>query len=237
MSDETKLSEAEVGQRIVAGMLLVRDLFNELNTLFRLIVQGLNASAVEIRPFSAKGFVLPKTWRGAVAADRFLKTELGFVADVGTDSGEEADEPADDDGEIDEVESENDTVRIAITPDRQFLGVRAIVLDPSAANGSNFSPCIVAAVFSNLTRTPTGKKLKRQGEVQDSFKVKRAALKRLVKKCDPSLTVESQISCRLTGAQLGATVLSVVSKPLASFDSEAAVNEFVAKLVEMVENG
>ena len=158
---------------------------------------------------------------------------MGLIGEFEVDGSDDLDEDVED---IDDGESENDKVQVAITSNSLFLAVRALVFDPNAAKGNDFSPCIVAAVFSNLTRTPNRKKAKQHGEVQSSFKLKRAVLKRLTKRCAPSLAAGSQISCRSTGAQLGATVVSVVSKPLASFDSEAAVNEFVAKLVEMVES-
>ena len=167
MADENQLSEDEVSRRIVAGMSLVHHLYNESYTLFRLIMQGLDASDADVGSFGGKGFILPKARKGTVVADRFLKTDMGFIAEIGAVGPDEPDDLGEDEEDIDDGDGENDKAQVDVTPDSQFLGVRGIFFDPSA--GADFTPCVVAAVFSKLIRTSNVKASKQQQEQQKKF--------------------------------------------------------------------
>jgi hypothetical protein len=235
MNTEQKLTPEEIGRRITAGMGLVYDLFKEMNSLFRLITQGVVSSEIEIRPMGPKAFMLPRAKKGASIADRFVRTDMGWVAAIGesaSDEPEEDEEPEDDtDGGDDEV----DNASVLISPDSQFLGVRAVLFDPASPQES--VPVLVAAILSSLSLRRTGKKAKKIEKNGDlsSFQVKRTALKRLVKQLNRGVQRNKSVTAHIVGGELTAKVAGVEIAALGDFDSEQKVSAFVEKVVGLVE--
>ena len=236
MSDQESLSPEEISRRITAGMGLVYDLFKELHSLFRMIYQGLRDSEADLHVIPWKMFMLPRNKKGTTIADRFLHIDMGLLAELGVSASLESEDDLDTADESEEIDVETDKTAVAITPDSQYLAVRAVVYDPSVP-ADKFTPALVAVVFSSITRQPLGKKAKAGGEtgIQDSFQLKRTILKRLIKQLQPSLKPGQTISARVTKALLGAKVVTVEVVPLGEFNSQEKVSEFVDRLVTMAE--
>jgi hypothetical protein len=237
MSADETIAPDEIARRITTGMGLVYDLFNEMNSFFRLLVQGLEAADAGIHPRGPKGFLLPKRRQRANPADRFVKTDMGLFAEiggvVGDDSSEEESDDLESESEEDE-EPEMDKASISITPESRFLGVRAILYEPSKSQSTPFTPVVVAALLTSATRA-RGKKQK-FSKPETAFQVKRGAFRRLVKELHPVLEPQQQISRRVPGQILSATITAREVLPLAHFDSEDKVNDFIETLVQMAES-
>jgi hypothetical protein len=237
MSEE-ELSAEEISRRIVTGMGLVYDLFKELHSLFRLIAQGLENSDADIQPQGPKGYILPRGKKGITVADRFLKTDMGLLVAIGVPG---SDEPDDDDisdevSDDDEQEAEKDTATVAISADTQYLGIRAILFDPQAKDPAKFQPVLVAGIMGSLTKEPRGGKKKAAGKKSETkFQIRRAAVKMLVKQLPGNAQPGLSLSARVRGAVLNAELGSVHVTPLAEITTEEKVNEFVNRLVSMVE--
>jgi hypothetical protein len=235
MTNEPKLSPEEISKRITTGMGLVYDLFNEMNSLLRLIAQGLESSESDIRPF-ARAFMMPKEYKGATPADSYIKTDMGFMATIGgTELSELSEE--DDNTEEDSDTDSGDKKKIQVNLNTQILGVRAILYDTQATADGDFQPTLVACVLSSFTLTPRGKKAKIQGAAAtDSFETKRGNMRRLLKHVPPELSPKMQVTARIVGWELSAVVTAFERRLLAEFDSEEQVNGYIEKLIEMVEN-
>ena len=229
------LALEEVGGRLTVGLLQVYDLFGELNDLFRLMHQTLKESDADIHPLSSKGFLLPKS-RKTKPADRFMKTDMGLLAEIGNDDADDEDEEdgvdADEPDEEGAEAVEGYKTLIAITPERRFLGVRAILIDPK--DGA-LEPTVVAGIFGSLTLTPR-ENGKVASTMQSRFDLRRAALKRLVKRLGPGLAGRTD-SYKVKQGKLAWTIAAQRSQPLASFGAKADVDRFVERIVEMVAEG
>ena len=84
MNTEEKLNPEEISKRIVTGMGMVYDLFNELNVFFRSVLDALQSSDLDLLPIKRR-FILPKpkTRRLTTAADDYVKMDMGFIAEIG----------------------------------------------------------------------------------------------------------------------------------------------------------
>lgn len=236
MNKEKELSHDEVSRRIVAGMGLVYDLFNEMNSFFRMLVEALESSDLDLFFFRRK-FVLPKTKKSKLLspADAYIKRDMGFVAQIG--AGEDLDDESLD--MMDDEDIEVDKKGIQITPDSQFLGVRAILYEPEAIKTDSFDPYVVGAVLSSITRSPKGKSQKEAGGVakkREKFQLKRSGrIYRGLIQLDATTKKGHEISWGIQKYKISATVSGVVAKPLVEFDTEEKFNEFVESLINLAE--
>lgn len=235
MKTEEKLTAEEVGQRITAGMGLVYDLFKELNSLFRLIAAGLRDSEADIQLMGPKAFVLPRAKKGTGVADQYVCTDMGLLAEIGGTPSDEPDDNPDVEEETDDADVETDNTVVSITPDSQYLCIRAVLYNPDVPT-EKFVPSLIAVVLSSLVRQTKGKKKGAgEGGTQTAFKLRRPALKKLVKQLDCSLKPDQRIAARIVGSELTAEVTAVEIVPLGDFTSEQRVSLFVDSLLKMVE--
>ena len=236
MNTEEKLSHSETSERIVAGMGLVYDLFNEMNSFFRMLVEALQSSDLDLLLIKQK-FILPKTKKRRLLrpADDYVKRDMGFVAQIG--AAGDLDDEAIDVLENDDIEA--DKKGIQITPDSQFLAVRAILYDPEAAQSDSFEPYVVGAILSSLNQSPRGKAAKPTGgkvKKQKKFHIARSGrIIRAIVQLDPSLKKDQEISWLIPKYKISATVSDIVAKPLVEFDTEEKFNEFVESLINFAE--
>lgn len=234
--NEEQLSSEEISRRITTGMGLVYDLFKEMHSLFRLIAQGLENSDADVQPQGPKGYILPRGKKGVTVADRFLKTDMGLLVALGVAGSDEAEDESDDVADDDEQEAEKDTAAVAITPDTQYLGIRAILFDPQAADPGKFQPVLVAGIMGSMSKEPRGGKKKAGGKVPETkFQIRRTAVKMLVKQLPPDAKTGLSITARVRGAILKAQLSSVNVTPLAEITTEEELNELVDQLVAMIE--
>jgi len=236
MNTEEKLSHREISERIVAGMGFVYDLFNEMSSFFRMLIDVLQSSDLDLLLLK-KRLILPKPRdrRLTSSADEYVKRDMGFIAQIGV-GGDEDDESVD---ILENEDIEADQKGIKITPDSQFLAVRAILYDPEAAKKDSFKPFVVAAVLTTLNRFPKGKALKAAGDKakkQKKFDLKnRRYIYRAIIQLDPSLKKGQEISWGIPKYKITATVNSIVANPLVEFDTEEKFNEFVESLINLAE--
>ena len=234
MSDEQTLTHAEISRRIVTGMGLVYELYNELNGLLRMILEGLMRSDLETDVVKALVFRLPlPRGKALTPADSTLLLDRGFIMELGV-AGAEDEEAEAEDQEIEDEDSEVEKTGKGreIDPDSEFLAIRAVLYNPAKAKNKDFTPAIVGAILSDLKRVAKGK-FGRGKKPAEKFQAQRAHLFRLLKSLDPGAAQGDTISCRIPKYDLLATVTSIQSRPLAEFDSEDAVNGFVKELVAM----
>ena len=234
---DNQLPPAEVSRRIVAGMGFVYDLFQEMNVLFRLLHQGLQEAEAGIHVHAGKGYQLRRGKAHITAADRYLRTDMGFLASIAPTAADTVDqeavsvaEVADDAAEEDE-EDEVDRATVAITSSTQFLGLRAVLYDRSVSAPLDFQPVIVAAVLDGFGRY----KKAAPGTVESDFTVKRSYPKRLVKDLLPGIAKGEVLTTRIPGHYMRGRISAVHQAPLAAFTSEASVQEFIDRVAEMVE--
>ncbi len=227
---KTALPPEEISRRIRLAMQQAHSVFEELNDLFRHISQALKESDADINPHGGKWFMLPKDRKAFRATDRYVKRDMGFVAEVGVIEPEEIDDEVDDadEGE-DDADAQDDKKTVEVTPDKQFIGIRAILL---GTKDSELEPVLIAALFGQVTVTP-----RRQGSQppQLTFKLKRNALKKFAKGLSPTDRTGQSVSHRVSQGDLSATMLAWHSQPLAGFASMEDVNRFVKRVLEMVE--
>lgn len=234
MNTDEKLSREEIAKRIVTGMGMVYDLFNEMNSFFRSVLDALESSGLDILPIK-KRFILPKPKKRRLktAADDYLKTDMGFIAVLGIGAMEDED-TADDE---EERETELEKKGILISPDSQFLAVRAILYNPEQVKTGSFAPFVVGVLLSSVVRSP---KKKPEGKVkkETKFRLKKSGgLLRSMEQLEPSLERGKEISWMSSKYILTASVTNVVKISLVDFDTEDSFNAFIEKLVAMVENG
>jgi len=235
MSEEQLPSE-EISRRITTGMGLVYDLFKEMHSLFRLVAQGLENSDADVQPQGPKGYILPRGKKGVTVADRFLKTDMGLLVAIGAAGPDESEDDSDNAADDDEQETEKDTATVAIAPDTQYLGIRAILFDPQFSDPEKFQPMLVAGIMGSMTKEPRGGKKKASGKKPETkFQIRRAAVKMLVKQLPTNAQTGQSITARVRGAILNAQLGNVHVTPLAEITTEQKVNEFVERLVAMVE--
>ena len=236
MNTEEKLSHSEISERIVAGMGLVYDLFNEMNSFFRMLVEALQSSDLDLLLLNRR-YILPKTRKRRLLrpADYYVKRDVGFIAQIGA-GGDLDDEVID---ILEDEEIEVDKKGIKITPDSQFLAVRAILYDPEAAQTDSFEPYVVGAILSSLNQSPRGKAAKPPGgqvKKQKKFHISRSGrIVRAIVQLDPSLKKGQEISWFIPKFKISATVSDIVAKPLVEFDTEPKFNEFVESLINLAE--
>lgn len=229
MSRKEKLSHKEISERIVAGMGLVYDLFNEMNSLFRMFIDSLQSSDLDLLILKRR-FLLPKPKerRLYTVADDYIKRDMGFIAQVGA-GGDEDDEPVD---LLDDEDLEINRKGIQITPDTQFLAVRAILYDPEAVKDDSFEPYIIGALLSSLNQSPRGK-----AERKNKFHLKRSGrLFRAMIQLNSTLKKGQEISWVIPKYKLSATVSGIVIRPVVEFDTEEVFNEFIESITNLVEN-
>ena len=189
--------------------------------------QGLENSDADLWPHSHKDFLLPR-------GNRYLKTEMGLLATIGLSGGDDSedDEVSDDD----DSEEETDTRKIAITPESQFLGVRAILFDPQAADPAGFQPILVAGIMGLMSKGPRGGKKKGAGKkTETEFSIRRNVIKKLLKQFGVDAKTGQIITAVVPRAVLNAELTRVFVTPLAEITTEDRVNDFVDRLVAMTE--
>jgi hypothetical protein len=237
------LTPDEIAERITIGMRLVYDLFNEMNSFFHLVAEGLRVSGLGIRPFTSSGVRLPRVRAGRTFADRFVSTDMGLLAEISPAADDVDDEEADEEGEdlnedeeLGEDEEVLDQAELRISPDSQYLMIRAILLDPTQAM-DKFRPEVVAGKLSSITRRRSGKKAraKEKAAVEREFEMKGSALKKFTRKLKPETKAKTDLSCRISPWEWSAKITAVEHLPLAEVDSEQKVAEFVERLLKMAE--
>jgi len=234
MNTDEKLSREEIAERIVTGMGMVYDLFNEMNSFFRSVLDALESSELDVLPIK-KRFILPKPRNRSLktAADDYLKIDMGFIALLGVGGLEDEDTVEDEEDGETELEKKG----ILINPDSQFLAVRAILYNPKQVKTGSFDPFVVGALLSSLVRSP---RKKSEGKVKkdEDFRLKKSGqLFRSMGQLEPSLEIGNEISWMIPKYILTASVTGVVKSPLVNFDTEENFNAFIEKLIAMVENG
>lgn len=235
MSNE-QLSSEEISRRITTGMGLVYDLFKEMHSLFRLISQGLENSAADVQPQGPKGYILPRGKKGTTVADRFIKTDMGLLVAIGLAAIDEPDDESEEIPDEDDQEAEKDTATVEITPDTSYLGIRAILFDPQASNPAMFQPTLIAGIISSMTKEPRGaKKAAGVKQPETSFTIRRNAVKMLVKLLPADAKTGTRILARVRGASLNAQLSAVHSIPLADISTEERVNEYVDRLIKLID--
>jgi len=114
-------------------------------------------------------------------------------------------------------------------------GVAAIVYDRDQVKKSEFVPSVVAGTIASLEHVPKGE-LAQQKSTQTAFEVKQGKLLQLAKRLDTSVSQGQTLAVRGAGYELRGTIANFKSRPLAEFDSEESVNQFVDELIQMAES-
>ncbi len=235
--DQATLSPDEISRRINAAVGMTHDLLGEVVSLLRLIAEGLEASDIGVSRLTGHShFGLPRK-KSDSRLYRYLTTDLGFIVEVGGAETEDiGDDVTDDDEDGDDDEGKANNKLTAITPDTQLLGIRAVLHDPHQTKKNGFEPVVTAVCLSSVMRLATPKAKKNQGKQdQTSFSVGRGAFQRLAKQCESTLQEGQQVVARIKGGRIAATVGGIVTQPLAAFNSEEAVNEFVEQVLQTYE--
>jgi hypothetical protein len=232
------LHPEEISRRIVTGMGLVYDLFQEVNSLLRLLAQGLANSEADIRPLTLRGSVLPRNKKSKSIVDWFLKLDVGLLATVGagdSHESEETDGDASDAGSDAEQEEKADKAVIKIGPETRYLGVRVILFDPLARDPAKFTPVLVAGLIGSIQRPAKGAKRKSgDAKPETNFTLRRAAIKQLVKQLTANVKAGQSIKARSYGGAVHATLVQALVVPLAQISTEDKVNQLVDQLTAMV---
>lgn len=232
MTDEERLSPQEISKRIVVGMGLVYDLYNELVGFLRMVRETLEHSELELSSLTAGKFKLPLgPRRMRTAADDYVSVDLGMVFEIGVASEEEEDDDSDDESEEKEAELEKKGLQIAA--DSQFLAIRVILYDRNHPSPAEFEPIVVASVLSDMTKKSSTTKTT-SGKTIKQFTVRRNRFLHLLKNLWPDVSENQTISARVPRGQLNATVAAIMSRPLAEFRSEKDVQEFMDQITNMV---
>jgi len=230
MSAKKPISPDEVSKNIVAGIGLAYDLFNEMNNLFRALIDSLESSDIDLLLLKRR-FHLPKPKRKSLMtpADDYIKTHMGFLAEIGVSMTED-----DDSGDLDnDQDSDLDQKAISIAPDSQFLAVRALLYDAGKVKSGTFQPLVVGAVLSSIKRLPK-KKTSTKDRAEGKFQLKkRAYLFRGMGLLDDSVKKGIEISWAIPKYKISATVSGVVKKPLVYFNSEKRLSTFASGLMSM----
>ena len=236
MSTKEKLSAEETGRRIVAAISQVHGLYMEMVGFFRLLVQELEASDLEIE-FLSGNLSLFRQRKRRTLADPYLKTDMGKIAilDSPGEDEDEGDDVEPDDSDDSDDEKQAERKGIMINSDSRFIALRAILYEPKIK--TDFTPVIVAAVLSDLKYAPRSKSRKpgRQKSPLTSFKITRGGLMRVYCQLEPELSEGQRIAAKIRGAELSATIGAVLHQPLGEFDSEESVSKFVDAIVEKVD--
>lgn len=234
MNSEETLSREEIADRIVTGMGMVYDLFNEMNSFFRSMLDALEASDLDILTLKNR-FILPKPKKRSLrtAADDYLKTDMGFIAELGA-AGIEDEEVSEED---EERELEIEKKGVLIKPDTQFVAVRAILYNHEQAKTGAFDPAVVGVILSSFTRSL---KKKTEGKIkkETNFRIKKkGSLLRSMGQLDSALEKKATISWRIPKYTLTADVTGIVKRPLVNFDTEENFKKFVEELIAEAETG
>ena len=236
MSTQEKLTAEEIGRRIAAAISQVHGFYMEMVSFFRLLVQELEASDLEIE-FLSGNLSLFRQRKRRTPADPYLKTDMGKIAilDSPGEDEDESDDVEPDDSDDSEDEKQAEKKGILISPDSRFIALRAILYEPKIK--TDFKPVIVAAVLSDLKYVPRSKSRQSGGQKAPltSFKVTRGGLMRVYCQLEPELSEGQRIAAKIRGAELSATIGAVLHQPLGEFDSEESVSRFVDAIVEKVE--
>ena len=218
----------DVSQRITDGMQLVFDLFNEMDSLMRLIKDGLANSGAALTLQGPKSFILPRGRRFKNLAERFVKPDMGLL--VALDSAADADEFVEDSDEEEESSASNGA-SVEIADDTRYLGIRAILYATEAPDPRKAQPVLVAAVLSDFSACRGGSKKKKAANIN---RVRKGLVKRLLKKLDRDLQPGSKLAVKGVGSvTLEAMVESIHIVPIVQFTSEEEVGVYVEKLVQM----
>lgn len=237
MSDEQTLDAAEISRRIVTGVGLVYDLLNELHGLFRMVLDQLRSSDLEFDVITGKFFRMPVArGKARTPADTSMPLDRGLILELSVSGNEDENEEDEDDlDDAEESETTSEKRGQQVTPDSQFLVIRAILYDPDKVTKGDFVPAMVAATLGKLEHVPKGKRAQEK-KSETTFTVNRGKLLQLAKSLDVAVSEGQKLSFRGGGYQLVGTATGVASRPLAEFDSEESVDVFVQQLVQMAES-
>ena len=233
MNSEEKLNPEEISKRIVTGMGMVYDLFNELTVFFRSVLDALQSSDLDLLPITQR-FILPnpKIRKLRTAADDYVKTDMGFIAEIGA-GGMEDEEISEDE---EEREAEIEKKGIAITPDSQFLAIRAVLYNKEKLTAGSFDPTLIAAAISSFKRSPR-KKGEAETKKEEKFIIKKSGhIFRCMGQIETSLEQGKEIKWLIPRYKLSATIMGVMKRPLVDFDTEEKFNDYIEELTTMVEN-
>ena len=233
MNSEEKLNPEEISKRIVTGMGMVYDLFNELSVFFRSVLDGLQSSDLDFLPITQR-FILPnpKTRKLRTAADDYVKMDMGFIAEIGA-GGMEDEEISEDE---EESEAEIEKKGIEITPDSQFLAVRAVLYDKEKLTAGSFDPTLIAAAISSVKRSPR-KKGEAEIKKEKKFIIKKSGhILRCMGQIETSLEQGKEIEWLIPKYKLSATIMGVMKRRIVDFDTEEKFNDYIEELIAMVEN-
>lgn len=233
MINEVKLSSEEISRRIIVGMGLVYDLYNELVGFLRRIREEIENSDFDASSLMGSNFKLPLgNPKHRTRADNYLAVDLGLVFALGVIRDEGGDD--EDEGEVADEELEKKGVRIL--PDSQFLAIRVLLYDRREEIGSGFAPIVTVAVLGGLKRESLAKK---SAAAPDSlgFEVRRNQFLGLAKQLDSNCSQRSEIRTRITKGELTATVSEIQHRPLGNFQSESDLMDFLSCVKQMVKIG
>jgi hypothetical protein len=245
---DTQLTQNEVSERMTTGMGLVYDLFNEVNSFMRILVDSIDGSEIDAKMQAGRAtkFRFPQPKRGSSPAEYAMHCNMGLYYELSPPgSNEEEDEFESD---IEEEDEDDDSqpgkkgkkasVQIAITPDTTLLGIRLCLYDPKLVKAGGFEPFIVAAMLTDITHIPSRGQAKKLGSSEpiQNFKVKRGRMYRAIRLLGPDLQVGKSTKLNIPGFSLGTKVVGVESRSLASFDTEEAVGTFTDAIVAMTNN-
>ena len=229
MTDEKNTLPAnEVSRRIVTGVRMVYELYIELFGFLRMLRESLQNTDLELHSHTGSSFHLPLGSRKTrTVADKYMSVDLGILFEVA------GSEMTDEEEEVDEVEDENVNQRrgIQITPDSQFLAVRAQLYDRTNPDPDSFRPTVFAVLLDQVTKTSRSKKEPSGGSNQ--FVVPRNHFLGIVKSIDAEVSQGDVLTQRVTRGQVNVNVSGIVSRPLAEFTSETEVQEFVDQIVKL----
>jgi hypothetical protein len=140
----------EVGRVIRSSVWQVHEIFSELYEFFRLFHQGLGEANSNIYAVSSKGFLLPRDKATFRPADRFVKRDMGLLALIGSPQADQEDDDPEEIDEGDDDVADDSKAQVHIDPQFRFVGVRAVLIDPTE---KQLDPSVVAAVVGSLSLT------------------------------------------------------------------------------------
>lgn len=221
MSTE-ELSKTEISRRITVGMGLVYDLFNEVVPLLGLIRECVesNVDAVCLNGTSFRIRLENKR----TPADALMNTDLGLAFELDRS-------PADEDEDFEEddpTDSPNKSSGMRVASGSRFMMFRAQLYERIRSHDDSFVPSIFGVILSDLKRTDRRKK---SSETKADFGIAHGAFLKIVRSFDGSMKPGSEVTSKISGGSLSGTVEAVCIRPLADFDTEDSIADFVNQIL------
>ncbi|MCO8123305.1 hypothetical protein NHH03_16265 [Stieleria sp. TO1_6] len=155
-------------------------------------------------------------------ADNHLNTDLGLVYELDTERGVE-------DGEDDQDAQNPSANGMQVSSDSRFLAIRVQLYDRDRSYERGFRPTVFGAMLTDTYRTKASKG--KPDEEKRDFGIRRAVFLKLLRKLDASIVAEQPLTMKIPKGTMTTTVARLYSKPLAEFQSEQAVADFIQKLL------